>query len=700
EHLGHSAEALRFFLVAADLGPELKDVHYRLARLFRAAGRRDAAEAHEDYLYKLQGLEQRQDQAMSAASDPVAMAEMVDAYRKAGRIWEAFGWAKLALRTDPRQELLLRAARELTELTRELPLTLVSDRFSGLPQFRVADIRFPETRSGEADTAEPVVTRGESKQRIHFTDIAAEIGLRFRFVNGVRGPTTHRMFEFTGGGIGVGDFDRDSYPDLFLTQGGLWESRGRSDDAADRLFRNIRGQVCADATAESGIVDRSFGQGTGVGDLNEDGFPDAVISNIGPNTLWVNMGDGTFRSQPFPESSEHGSSSETWSASAVIADLTCDGISDVYVCNYLQGADVFERICRGPDGSPRACIPVHFEPAVDTFLIGNGDGTFRDGTSLLSSVSPGKGLGLLAWRPGPAAPFSLLVANDTTPNMLLQFSEHGGPVTDAGFASGLAVDAFGKAQGCMGIAAADINGDQICELVVTNFYNEGNAFYVSRDGTSFEDRSRSSGLEDLSLPLLGFGTRFIDADGDSSPELFIANGHVDDLRSEAKPYRMLPQLLRTDGTRFLPIAAESAGDYFLQPHLGRAAAVIDWNRDLCPDLVVGHLDEAYALLKNDSPGTRQAVTVTFSATNSARDAFGTRVVWTAGASRLTHQLMAGDGYQTSSQKLLFLNRPESEKSGRLRVEWPSGRVQSVETLPGSRQIILREGCESVFEIPK
>ena len=333
-------------------------------------------------------------------------------------------------------------------------------------------------------------------------------------------------------------------------------------------------------------------------------------------------------------------------------------------------------------------------------MTGNGDGTFLDRAEDLKAIPPGKGLGLLACRFGSERGLSLLVANDTTPNMLLKFATSESPyVTDQGFASGLAVSAFGKPQGSMGIAAADLDHDGVPEIVVTNFYNEANAFYTSPDGATFEDQARPSGMEAASLPLLGFGTQFLDVNADARFELFVANGHVDDLLSEGKPWHMPAQLFQTNERSFTEADRTLLGDYFQKDHLGRSVATIDWNCDLLSDLIVGHLNEDYALLTNRTSRIAPAVGVRMVATNSARDATGARIHWQLPFRADSQQVTAGDGYHASCQKEILLVSTPSGTSSELRIEWPSGHNQNLADVKASRRIVIRENCDRVFQIP-
>ena len=696
EHQGHLPHALDYFLQAAKRGPDLKDVDYRLSQLFHKAGESDTAKIFSDRLLQIQQLEIQQDRMFTAG--PRNMPEWIQTVtqlRGLGRLWEALGWTQIGLHYQPSSFELRALFAELDTETSNLPLELVAASHNPALRYSAKNYSLPIVPPAQR---QPAKSRDDQRSSFSFRNDAAEAGLRFRYTNGVTGPTTHRMFEFTGGGIGVCDLDLDDSPDLFCSQGGLWETRGTATDANDSLFRNLQGDRFVDVTAAAGIREAQFGQGVAVGDLNEDGFPDLFVANIGQNDLWFNNGDGTFSERSDLVTDATGN---TWTTSALIADLNLDGAADVYAANYLGGADVFDRICRGDDGSPQACIPSHFDGVRDTLLLNTQDGAFQNRSDTLLAFAAGKGLGVLAWSPRGDGQPSVLVANDTTPNMLLSFGHSSDPVVEeSGFASGLAVNAQGKSEGSMGIAAGDLNEDGLSDLLVTNFYNESNTYYQAVDGTSFEDATAAANLVEVSMPMLGFGTQFLDANLDGSLELIVANGHVDDLRSAGKPFQMPTQFFQYIQERFEELPAKGLGDYFTQNHLGRAVVTIDWNLDGYPDLAIGHLLEEYALLTNTCPKSGSVLTLRLIGVNSSRDAVGATVSFHSGDRTFTRQLTAGDGYQASNEKKILFGMEGIDTVELMTIRWPSGRVQEFRDVPMPNRLAILEGRSTLLWLPE
>jgi hypothetical protein len=234
---------------------------------------------------------------------------------------------------------------------------------------------------------------------------------------------------------------------------------------------------------------------------------------------------------------------------------------------------------------------------------------------------------------------------------------------------------------------------------VTNFYTEPNTLFVNTAPGFFEDRTRHAGLEVPSLNMLGFGTQFLDTDLDGRLEIFVANGHVDDLTKQNRPYRMPAQLFRPTGRgRFVELDRDRIGEYFEKDWLGRAVVRLDWNRDGREDLAIGHLYDAYALLTNATIGGGAHLSVRLVGVQSNRDAIGTTVFARVGSRTITRQLTAGDGYQCSNERRLVFGTSTSNCIDELTVRWPSGLIQKFADIPVPTRLCIREGDDPFVEL--
>jgi hypothetical protein len=125
---------------------------------------------------------------------------------------------------------------------------------------------------------------------------------------------TGKLFlpEVMGAGAALFDFDNDGDLDVFLVQGSTLEASDQHartpfpwrelGEPRGRLFRNdlavnkdgSRSLHFTDVTEKSGIVANRYGMGVAVGDINNDGWPDLYLTNLGSNQMYLNNGDGTF----------------------------------------------------------------------------------------------------------------------------------------------------------------------------------------------------------------------------------------------------------------------------------------------------------------------------------------------------------------------------------------------------------------------
>ncbi|HJN08465.1 MAG TPA: CRTAC1 family protein [Pirellulaceae bacterium] len=614
-----------------------------------------------------------------------------------GRLWEALGWSSYALRHDPSLAWAIENVTRLhSMLTPKTPMTLAAAN----PVRELDPKAFPLTRhSGKTwDAAQPVES---SETGVRFENVAAAIGIEFRYFNG-NDPKTmgNKMYEVNGGGVGVLDYDRDGWPDLYLTQGCKWPPPGQTNSTLDAIYRNNGGVSFEEVSRQANIREPGFGQGVTVGDFDNDGFPDLYVANIGKNRLFRNQGDGSF----VDVTDAAGLNGQQWTTSCAMADLNGDSFPDLYDVNYLQGKDLFERTCVHEDGIVRVCMPKEFDAEQDRLYLSRGGGPFLEqsrATGIDVADAPGLGI-VVADLDGSGLP-AIFVANDGVRNFYFRNVDTSGTVPqfhEQGILHGVAFDVTGQSQACMGIAVGEVSGDARLDLLVTNFLNELNCLYVQESNGQFRDATRKSGLDRASYQVTGFGTEFLDADLDGRPDLVIANGHVADRTALDEPYEMKPQFYQNiGGGRFQKTTAEKLGKYFEKKHLGRALAVLDWNRDGREDFAVMHLDEPVALVSNQSDPAGSYLSLRLVGVRSNRDAIGTEVTVLTGGRRIHRQLTAGSGFQASNQRVLTFGLGQAKVVDRLEIRWPSGQQQSWSQVPTNTELIAIEGTSQLAALP-
>ena len=683
--------AARCFGEALAGDPCLITANYQLGQVLLKLEQPDRA---RPFLERAQSLTEY-DRMLDLARSPDLRIPGRIPYRKAaeraeslGLLWEAYGWAMLATKEESANWAEPMVSRIKPRLE-ELPLERTDYRF----RVRRSDELFRYAVPPKIAGARPRMRQspaGESTE-IRFDDVAAVAGIDFSYFNSASPAFVGlgRVYEFTGGGVAVLDFDSDGWPDIYFTQGCRWPPGTPQNEHLDRLFRNQRDGTFSQVTTSAGLSEDRYSQGVTSGDFNSDGFSDLYIANIGGNRLFVNNGDGTWSDV----SDDAGLAGEHWTTSCLMADLNGDGHPDLYDVNYLAGEDIFTRRCRDKSGPLASCTPQDFPADQDQCWLNLGDGSFRNGTAEAGIVVPnGKGLGIVACRPAGANGLNLFIANDGVPNFY--FVNQGGSrleFREEGLLTGLALNRNGQSEAGMGIAAGDFDEDGLLDFFVTNFFNESNTLYHQSPDHLFFDATREANLRSSSLAVLGFGTQAIDGDLDGRLDLAVANGHIDDYTHQGIPYRMRAQIYRNIGSlQFEEQPPEKGGPYFRRRLLGRSMAACDFNRDGLMDLAVSHLGDEAALLKNTTRKDHHYFAIRLRATRSDRQAIGARVTLAMDQRTLTREMTAGDGYQASNEKLLTFGLGSATRVDSVKIEWPSGRVETLEDPEIDRQYLAVE----------
>jgi len=617
-----------------------------------------------------------------------------------GRNWEAAGSYYIALCADPSNSW---ARAGLQRLGSRLGDGRCSQWEAAISRIDLNDAPLPNWDAGNslaanlnADHLNAADSPGAAPAacRVAFEEIAQAAGIRFQYHNGADANQKQAyMFEYSGGGVAILDYDDDGWPDIYLTQGCPWPTQANQTVYRDRLFRNSGDGHFVDVTDAAGLGDNGLSHGVTAGDYINDGLPDLYVANIGPNRLYENNGDGTFRDV----TSASGTACDVWSSSCVLTDFDGDALPDLYVVNYLAGPYECQT-----GNQPTDCGPMSFQAEQDRLFLNLGDGRFRDATGEAGvTAEGGKGLGVVAADFDGTGRVSLFVANDTTANFYFanQTANRGGKLRfqENAIYRGLACDEMGRTQSCMGVAAGDANGDGLLDLFVTNFTREANALYMQAADSSFVDNIKRAALLDTGFNMMGWGTQFMDGELDGLVDLVVANGQL----NQHSPERMQPQYFRNvGGGRFVEATPATLGRYFQRGCLGRAVARLDLNRDGLEDLCVTHVDQPTALLVNRTADPGRYLAVRLRAVHSAADAIGATVRVTAGDQAWTRHLTAGDGFYASNQRLLVFGLGDVELLDSVTVKWPSGETQEFATMETNAEILVIEGRAEAVRLDK
>lgn len=533
-------------------------------------------------------------------------------------------------------------------------------------------------------TAALLIAASAQAQAIRFEDVAAESGVVFQFDNGSRGK--HDLPEIMGGGVALFDADGDGRLDIFFCNGGPIDPDDDRGDSTCRLFRNLGNGRFEDVTATTDAPGPSYAMGVAAADYDGDGRIDLFVSGWRGQKLYRNLGG--FRFEDVTERA--GLVSDAWTTSAAWADLDGDGDLDLYVASYVDYDPEFAPYCAAPDGKRDYCGPEDFEAQADRLYRNNGDGTFTEISEAAGLPKrPERGLGvLIADLTGDRRP-DIFVANDGGRCWLL--ANRGNlRFEEIGVESGVALDRAGEPLAGMGTALADLDGDGLADLVVTNFLGRSTIGFRAVEGSPglFHDDSDRLGLIEPTRGVLGFGLIAADFDADGRVDLLQANGHVLDRARLGVPFAMRPTLLRGRLGGF-DEASKEAGDWFSRPSLGRGLAVGDLDGDGRPDIVAASLDAPAAVLLNRSQSGHSLQLDLID--RHGLPAFGARVAAHAGGRVVIGNLIGGGSYLSSSPPRLTLGLGEASRVDLLEVQWPWGDVETWRDLDAGAPIQIREG---------
>ena len=524
-----------------------------------------------------------------------------------------------------------------------------------------------------------------------FVDDTASAGLRFQH----RASKTPRKYlpETMGGGVAVLDYDQDGWMDVFFVNGARLElgfSQGKEPDKSDpaywnRLFRNNGDGTFRDVTAETGLAGRGYGMGAAVGDIDNDGFPDLVVTNAATGDVPAVIIYRNQAGKRFTDvTSAAGVQARGWATSAGFLDYDNDGHLDLFVCRYLDWRFDQDRGCglETPQGRTY-CHPDLFRPVANLLFRNAGDGTFRDvsGTAGIAKHA-GKGLGVAFADFNSDGWMDIAVANDSYPQFLFR-TQGDGTFQEIALASGAAYDENGEEFAGMGVSFDDLDDDGRPDLLITTLSQQRFAVFYNQGEEQFSYASDSSGLSRITRLLSGWGVGVADFDNDGKKDVFAATGHVMDNIERSQPhirYLEAPLFLAMRGRRFTDASA-AAGPLFGQPRAGRGAAVADFDNDGGLDLVVSNLNGEPYLARNRGPrGSWIGFSVHGCGPN--RDAIGATIVLTRVDGSRSHATVSRAGsYLSSRDHRVYFGLGSATEAARVEIKWPGGAQRTITALP-------------------
>ncbi|MGD0270068.1 MAG: CRTAC1 family protein [Candidatus Sulfotelmatobacter sp.] len=530
-----------------------------------------------------------------------------------------------------------------------------------------------------------------SAQQIHFRDITSQAGIHFTHNNGAFGKKW--LPETMGPGCAFIDYDNDGYPDILLVNGEDWPGHNHAGPTTPKLYHNNHDGTFTDVTRKAGLAVPMFGLGVAVADYDNDGFDDIFITALGQSHLFHNNGNGTF--------TEVTKAAGMWgpnefSTSAAWVDYDRDGKLDLVVANYVQWSEPGDLYCTLDGAHKSYCTPESYKGKAVRLWHNLGGGKFEDATQKAGLADPtSKSLGVAILDYNADGWPDILIANDTQPNKLY-LNKKDGTFEERGVTSGIAFSEDGIARAGMGVDAADYDRSGQPSVIISNFANQMVSLYHNEGNGLFVDEAPQSEVGRATLVTLGFGCFFFDYDNDGWPDIFVADGHIEDQIehvqkrvSYAEPAHLFHNL---GGGKFQEVTAQM-GQAFAAPRVARGAAYADIDNDGFLDVLVT-TNAGPAYLFHNEGGSNHSLRLKLVGTKSNRDGIGAVVRVTSGNNSKDKQskmLRSGSSYLSQSELVLTFGLGAETKADSVEIQWPSGAVDKLSNVNASQTVTVEEG---------
>ena len=530
-------------------------------------------------------------------------------------------------------------------------------------------------------TAEP-----SQGQQITFRDITAQGGIHFLHNNGAFGKKY--LPETMGPGCAFIDYDNDGYPDILLVNGEDWPGHTRAVSTL-KLYHNNHDGTFTDVTRKSGLALPTFGLGAAIGDYDNDGFDDIFITALGQSHLFHNNRNGTF--------ADVTRAAGLWgpkefSTSAAWVDYDRDGKLDLVIANYVQWSIQGDLFCT-LDGTHKSyCTPESYKGSSARLWHNLGNGKFEDATQKAAFYDPTSkslGVAILDYN-GDGWP-DILLANDTQPNKLY-LNKQNGTFEEKAISAGIAFSEDGVARAGMGVDAADYDRSGHPSILISNFANQMLSLYHNEGNGLFLDEAPQSEVGRASLVTLGFGCFFFDYDNDGWPDIFVADGHIENEIERVQKrvsYAEPPHLFRNLGKGKFQEVTQKMGTVFAAPKVARGAAYADIDNDGALDVLVT-TNGGRAYLFHNEGGTTHSLRIKLQGTKSNRDGIGAVVRVASGGDKQWQMVKSGSSYLSQSELVLTFGLGANSKAESLEVQWPSGQTDKLSSIAAGQTVTIQE----------
>jgi hypothetical protein len=533
-----------------------------------------------------------------------------------------------------------------------------------------------------ATTAPPAAT----PSAVHFTDVTASSGIHFVHTAGKAG---HKFLpETMGSGVAFFDADGDGWPDILLVNSRPWGPHAKKTTCA--LYRNNHNGTFTDITRGSGLDVEMYGLGVAAADYDNDGREDLYITALDGDHLFHNEGHGHFRDV----TKQAGIANANFGASAAWLDYDRDGKPDLFVANYVQWTQQGDLWCSLDGATKSYCRPDSYKGTSSKLYRNLGDGRFEDVTDKAGLGDPtSKSLGVVVFDYDNDGWPDLFITNDTQPNKLYH-NNRNGTFSEEAIAAGVAFGEDGVARGAMGTDAADYDRSGRMDLLVGNFSNQMLGLYHNEGHGLFVDEAPRSTIGRASLLSLTFGAFFFDYDLDGYPDIFAANGHIEEEIGRVQPkirFKEPPLLFHNLGGGKFDDVSKLVGPDLQHPLVARGAAYADFDHDGDLDVIISQNNGPAILLRNDGGNRNHWIHLKLVGTRSNRDALGAEVWVETSSGKQMQMVHSGSSYCSQSELALTFGIGDETTVKSIEIHWPSGQVDKDYNVRANQFLTVTEG---------